>query len=93
MQMANAFELKTDSLVQQVSDFYEIGYFVVRGLYSRSEVADISRSFDNLQNIALKLKTTQIVSGSQLKMDASIGLSGWALPNLTCSNTVKIQNF
>lgn len=68
--MAHAFEENSmASLKQNIQDFYEIGYFVVRGLFAKSEIAEISQAFDRLQKIALTLKTTQMISGSQFVVE------------------------
>ena len=68
--MAHAFkENPLDSLKQNIHDFYTQGYFMVRGLFSKSEISEISQAFDRLQKIALTLKTTQVLNGSQFVVE------------------------
>ncbi len=58
-----------NSLQQNIHDFYTQGYFVVRGAFSKNEISEISQAFDRLQKIALTLKTTQILHGSQFVVE------------------------
>ncbi len=68
--MNRALKIDTmSSLQQNIEDFYNIGYFVVRGLFSKSEIDEISQAFDRLQKVALTLKTTQVLDGSQFVVE------------------------
>lgn len=71
---------------KQIQDFYELGFFVVPQLFYHDEIEDIKQCFDRLQNIALKLKTTQEHMGSQFVVDNNridrIVWMGGAEPNL-----------
>lgn len=55
---------------QQIHDFYHVGFIVIRNLFSRDEVAVISKCFDRLQSLALQLKSTQVYKGSQFVVEA-----------------------
>lgn len=54
---------------QQIEEFYTVGFFVLRGLFNKSEIQKIRVCFDRLQNIALELKSTQIYRGSQFVVE------------------------
>ncbi|MEY4616626.1 MAG: hypothetical protein RJB66_1586 [Pseudomonadota bacterium] len=53
----------------QVNDFYEKGFFVLRNLIKPDEIESIKKSFDRLQAIALNLKSTQEYLGSQFVVE------------------------
>ena len=55
--------------LQQIEDFYNIGFIVIRGLFDSEEIQQISQSFDRLQKIALALKSTQLYQGSQFVVE------------------------
>ncbi len=54
---------------KQVQEFYEVGYVVVRNLFSKNEIEKIKESFNRLQKIALKLGSTQVYKGSQFVVE------------------------
>ncbi len=56
---------------KQIEDFYTIGFIVVRGLFEKSEIEKIKQSFDRLQHIAQKLKTTQDYNGSHFVVEGN----------------------
>lgn len=56
---------------KQINEFYEVGYIVLRNLFTQNEIESIKKSFDRLQKIALELKTTQEYLGSQFVVEGS----------------------
>lgn len=54
---------------QQIQDFYELGFVLLRGLFAPEEMAEIRVSFERLQRIAQKLGTTQEFQGSQFVVE------------------------
>lgn len=56
---------------QQIQDFYDVGFVVLKRLFNEQEIEQIKKSFDRLQNIALELKTTQEYLGSQFVVEGS----------------------
>jgi hypothetical protein len=56
---------------QQIEDFYSVGFFVIPGLFALEEIKTIRDCFDRMQEIALKLGTTQIYRGSQFVVEGS----------------------
>lgn len=54
---------------QQIRDFYTKGFFVLPGLFTQNEIEEIKKCFDRLQEIALKLGTTQEYMGSQFVVE------------------------
>jgi ectoine hydroxylase-related dioxygenase (phytanoyl-CoA dioxygenase family) len=55
----------------QIKNFYEVGFFVIPQLFKKSEIQEISESFNRLQKIAEQLKTTQIINGTQYVVEGS----------------------
>jgi ectoine hydroxylase-related dioxygenase (phytanoyl-CoA dioxygenase family) len=59
----------TSLTAKQVQDFYEIGFIVLKSVFTPVEISTIKKSFDHLQNIALELKTTQDYKGSHFVVE------------------------
>lgn len=91
-----------------INDFYDKGYFVLKGLIRPNEIEEIKKSFDRLQAIALSLKTTQEYLGSQFVVEGQridrIVWMGGAEPSLLkygedprilgpCSQLLKTTQF
>lgn len=55
----------------QIKEFYDKGYLVIRNLISEAEIDEIKKSFDRLQNIALRLGSTQEHLGSQFVVEGN----------------------
>ncbi len=56
---------------KQIRDFYEKGYFVIKGLFSKEDVQTFSDAFDRLQEEAKKFDETTIHRGSQFVVQGS----------------------
>lgn len=56
---------------EQINNFYDQGYFVIKNLFNQKEIQEISLAFDRLQEIALTLKTTQEFMGSQFVVEGT----------------------
>lgn len=54
---------------QQIKEFFTKGFLVLPRLFSREEVEEIACSFNRLQEIALRLKKTQVYQGSQFVVE------------------------
>ncbi len=55
--------------LQQIEDFYSIGFVVIRKLFAFDEIKKIRRSFDILQNMALELGQTQENKGTHFVVE------------------------
>ncbi len=93
---------------QQIQDFYNVGFIVLRKVFSRSEIEAIKTSFDRLQAIAHTLTSTQEHLGSQFvvnekRIDRIVWMGG-AEPSLLkigedervlgpCSQILEIDHF
>jgi ectoine hydroxylase-related dioxygenase (phytanoyl-CoA dioxygenase family) len=51
------------------SEFFEQGFVVQPGVFGRGEIAEMRAAFDRLQEIALRLGTTQMHAGSQFVLE------------------------
>lgn len=54
-----------------LKDFYTKGYFVIENLFKAHEVAEISKSFENLLKIAAGKRTTEETHGSQFVVEGT----------------------
>jgi ectoine hydroxylase-related dioxygenase (phytanoyl-CoA dioxygenase family) len=56
---------------QLVNDFYNKGYFVIRGLFEQSDIDLYSQAFDRLEQTAKQFQQTTIHKGSQFVVQGS----------------------
>src|SRR5690349_21685028 len=54
---------------QQIQDFYQVGFIVLKNVFTEAEIEAFKKSFDRLQEIALSLGSTQEHLGSQFVVE------------------------
>jgi ectoine hydroxylase-related dioxygenase (phytanoyl-CoA dioxygenase family) len=54
---------------KNLQDFYQKGYFILKGVFSPEDIKIYSQAFDRLQEMAKQFKTTTIHNGSQFVVD------------------------
>lgn len=59
----------TPASAQALDDFYQKGYFVLKGLFQPEEIKVFSEAFDRLEELARQFHQTTVFNGSQFVVD------------------------